>query len=168
MFGTYPRTAKWREDVRLRMLGKKNALGHKYSPTEETLLKITAKTRGQKRSDATKEKMRQAALQRVKEGRHNFYNPDREQVSVGKRNDGTYLEWSRSIKRRDGWRCQLKDEACSKKVIAHHIKVWAKYPELRYEVTNGITLCTSHHPRTREKEKALEPILSTLVDAIMR
>ena len=176
MFGTYPQlwTVEARKSASLRALGNKyslgnkNALGHAYSPTKETLLKITSKTRGQKRSDATREKMRQAALRRVKEGRHNFHNPNRDLVSVGKRNDGTYLEWSRAIKRRDGRRCKLKDDTCSKKVVAHHIKGWASYPELRYELSNGITLCTGHHPRTREREKELEPTLSTMVDAIMR
>ena len=32
---------------------------------------------------------------------------------------------------------------------------WTDYPELRYEVNNGITLCHFHHPREWKEEKRL-------------
>lgn len=31
---------------------------------------------------------------------------------------------------------------------AHHIRKWEDYPELRYEVSNGITLCRKCHKLT--------------------
>lgn len=50
--------------------------------------------------------------------------------------------WSRAVRERDG--------ACRRcgavmHLVAHHIKPWAKHPELRYDVTNGETLCRSCH-----------------------
>ena len=31
---------------------------------------------------------------------------------------------------------------------ADHIKPWAYYPELRYDINNGRTLCVEHHRLT--------------------
>lgn len=36
--------------------------------------------------------------------------------------------------------CGSKDE-----LHAHHVKPWAKYPKLRYVITNGLTLCRKCH-----------------------
>ena len=51
-------------------------------------------------------------------------------------------------------------------VVAHHILGFAQYPELRYEVNNGITLCHFHHPRKRIDEEKLIPVLKGLVEVI--
>ena len=50
-----------------------------------------------------------------------------------------YYEWRRSIFIRDEFICQ----ECGKKHIyieAHHIKKFADYPELRFDINNGLTL----------------------------
>ena len=49
---------------------------------------------------------------------------------------------------------------------AHHILAWRSYPELRYEINNGITLCHAHHPRGEAKEKRLVPRLQGLVSVL--
>ena len=47
--------------------------------------------------------------------------------------------------------------------IIHHIKGWKQYPELRYKVKNGITLCQHHHPKRRIDERKMIPIFKKLV-----
>lgn len=79
------------------------------------------------------------------------------------RNSPAHKEWSRSIKNRDGWKCKISNDDCSGKVVAHHILTWKDYPELRYEVNNGITLCHAHHPRKRNEEKELAPFFQEMV-----
>jgi len=79
------------------------------------------------------------------------------------RNGNRHKEWSKTVKNRDSWRCKINNQDCFGKVIAHHILPWAKFPELRYEVNNGITLCKFHHPRRRAEEVASIPVFQGLV-----
>uniref|UniRef100_A0A6M3IGK6 Homing endonuclease n=1 Tax=viral metagenome TaxID=1070528 RepID=A0A6M3IGK6_9ZZZZ len=60
------------------------------------------------------------------------------------RNSSKHKEWMHSVFRKDGWTCQR----CGYKgqsLVAHHIEAWSKNKELRYEASNGITLCRSCH-----------------------
>ena len=52
--------------------------------------------------------------------------------------------WRESVFAKDNWTCQK----CSNKggnLNAHHIKNFAQYPKLRFNVNNGITLCKNCH-----------------------
>lgn len=65
--------------------------------------------------------------------------------------------WRRRIFERDRYKCQKCGDDKGGNLRAHHIKTWANFPELRYELTNGITLCDSchkwvHSKRNIEKE----------------
>lgn len=53
-------------------------------------------------------------------------------------------KWTKDVYRRDNFTCQDCGERGGR-LNAHHIKEWAKYPELRYEADNGITLCEDCH-----------------------
>lgn len=61
-----------------------------------------------------------------------------------------YKEWRNKIFKRDNYTCQecKCKESVSGKLNAHHIKQFAKYPELRFDLTNGITLCKTCHKKT--------------------
>ncbi|MCP3686754.1 MAG: HNH endonuclease [bacterium] len=55
-----------------------------------------------------------------------------------------YKLWRESVYKRDGYTCQhCGTSGC--KVYAHHIKEGKDYPELRYDVDNGICLCKKCH-----------------------
>ncbi len=89
---------------------------------------------------------------------------DRTQLKKkNERNDMAYKEWSKNIKSRDGWKCRIFNQDCSGYLIAHHILSWSNFPELRYQLNNGITLCQAHHPMKRAEEKRLIPTFQELV-----
>ena len=72
-------------------------------------------------------------------------------------------KWSKSVKNRDKWVCRIADVNCDGRLEAHHILSWKDFPELKYEVNNGITLCHAHHPRKRVDEAKLSPYFQQLV-----
>lgn len=58
-----------------------------------------------------------------------------------------YKLWREEIFKRDDWTCQM----CGKKGVylnADHIKPFAYFPDLRFELSNGRTLCRDCHKLT--------------------
>ena len=96
---------------------------------------------------------------------HYLFIKDRTLLKDDSKERGGQLhrEWSRNVKNRDGWKCRIFNHQCSGRIEAHHILGWRDYPELRYEVNNGITLCHFHHPRKRNDEVRLSPYFSSLI-----
>lgn len=73
-----------------------------------------------------------------------------------------YIHWRRSVFERDVFKCKV----CKKggRVEAHHIYRWADYPELRYQLNNGITLCKSCHPIKKEDEIVMAQVFIGLIN----
>lgn len=99
--------------------------------------------------------------------KHHRWMVDRTQLNMARKQsyDSRYRDWSLSVKNRDGWRCKMANDLCSGRLEAHHILGWSNFPELRYELNNGITLCLAHHPRKRAEEKRLSSYFQSLVSA---
>lgn len=57
-----------------------------------------------------------------------------------------YKNWRKAVFERDDYACQ----ECGWRgyITAHHIKSFAHYPELRYDINNGKTLCEHCHSLT--------------------
>src|SRR5262245_6105488 len=52
-----------------------------------------------------------------------------------------YLAWRKAVLERDGYVCQSCGRQCKKYergLAAHHIRPYAEYPDLRYEVSSGL------------------------------
>ena len=61
-----------------------------------------------------------------------------------------YRLWREAVLARDNWTCQI----CGKRggdMESHHIKKFAKFPELRFAIDNGLTLCVGCHRRIEMK-----------------
>jgi 5-methylcytosine-specific restriction endonuclease McrA len=88
--------------------------------------------------------------------------------AVGKnenaRDDYRYKAWQDSVFTRDNFTCQdcsvtgqeligQGKTTCAQGLHAHHLKEWEIHISLRYEITNGITLCSSCHRKRHHKAR---------------
>jgi len=66
------------------------------------------------------------------------------------RNTFEYKEWRESIYKRDNYTCQNKNcKFCNNKrgteLHPHHIKLISEFPDLIFDINNGITYCKRFH-----------------------
>lgn len=59
-----------------------------------------------------------------------------------------YKIWAKTIKQRDNYTYQKCNKRGNGELHAHHIKPFASYPELRFDINNGITYCKACHRKT--------------------
>jgi hypothetical protein len=71
-------------------------------------------------------------------------------------NSPEYKRWRQQVYTRDKFCCRWPNCQNNKKLNAHHIKTWAHYPGLRFDVNNGITLCKEHHKMIQGMEDIYE------------
>lgn len=68
------------------------------------------------------------------------------------RNSQEYTEWRTKVFERDEYTCQH----CKKvgvELNAHHIKEFSKYPDKRFDIDNGLTLCVACHKEVHRKKR---------------
>jgi hypothetical protein len=125
-------------------------------------------------SDATKEKIRQKSLGRptwnkglrkskdpimkntgmVKENHPNWHGGISNINSII-RQTSEYKVWREEIFKRDNWTCQncqtrskMGNRVC---IEAHHLKSFKDYPELRFVISNGVTVCKKCHKEMKKE-----------------
>ena len=152
-------TDETKEKLKKVRRGPGNAFyGRKHS--EEAKRRMSEKKKGTKTGSTnprygkkrTDEEKRKISLKRVELGiAKGDKNPNwRGGVSRGRSAEmqtAAYKNWRKSVFERDVYTCQF----CGQKggdLHADHIKPWAFFPELRYDVKNGRTLCVSCHKTT--------------------
>lgn len=127
--------------------------GKKWSP--DVLLKFSLAKKGRRLSSETRQKMsdvhkRLNSVARLRSG----FGPDAANWQGGKtaeqkrlRNSTAYKEWRKHVFQRDDYTCQ----ACGQHggdLQADHELPFALYPDLRFEILNGRTLCIPCHKLT--------------------
>lgn len=131
--------------------------GHPSFLTEEHYRNIGIWHKGKRLSQETKDKISKANKGRI------ISEEERELRSkialkrwdiIGRKpqwknryKDSKYLRWHRKVFVRDNFTCQNCGQVGGN-LEAHHIKEWKNYPELRYLVENGQTLCKLCHSKT--------------------
>jgi hypothetical protein len=72
--------------------------------------------------------------------------------------------WKAAVLKRDGFKCQFPNCNCKKPLQIHHIQRYADFPTLRFEISNGITLCKIHHKQITGMEMIYQPFFMQVVN----
>lgn len=56
-----------------------------------------------------------------------------------------YKTWALAVKNRDNYTCQICNKRNGEELHSDHIKPFSLYPDLRFEISNGRTLCVDCH-----------------------
>lgn len=83
---------------------------------------------------------------------HQFIRFGADPTTQELRHSAEYKQWRRSVLQRDGWRCRYCQSDGD--LHAHHIKPWATFPDDRFLVNNGLTLCAPCHKAVHHGECA--------------
>lgn len=118
--------------------------GHNMPHTKDATIKMATSAKGKKYSDETN----------IKKGRkkenNNNWKGGITTVNELIRKTNPYKIWRKSVFERDNYTCQHcgEKEKVSGKLEADHIKPFAYFPNLRFEIDNGRTLCKECHKKT--------------------
>ena len=74
-----------------------------------------------------------------------------------------YIDWRNKVLKRDGFACQMPSCKIKKRLQVHHITPWSESSSLRYEISNGITLCYNCHKEVTKKEGAYVGLFFSIV-----
>lgn len=139
-----------------------------YKHTSEQKAKISAKIKGRRHSPEAIERMRIAQSNRSVEWKNNIADAKSgiKNPAYGKkgalspkwkggitpknlaiRNSPKAQQWRLAVFERDDFTCQACDMRGGK-LHAHHILAFSKFPEHRFDIKNGITLCVPCHKKT--------------------
>jgi hypothetical protein len=148
----YKITEEIRKKLRISHLGKK--------PSPEARKKLSDKMKGRKITWAKK-------ISESQKGMHNSPNTEFKKGHAGMireknpswkggitpintkiRNSVEYSLWRKAVFERDNYQCIWGGKAHGNKLHADHIKPFSEYPELRFAIDNGRTLCESCHRKT--------------------
>lgn len=85
------------------------------------------------------------------------------------RKSAEYADWRLAVWQRDQYTCQhCHGYGKSLPLHAHHIAAWLTNPELRFEVSNGLTLCWPCHIKEHRRLRGLAHLLKPARQLTMR
>lgn len=73
--------------------------------------------------------------------------------------------WSSEVYRKNGWHCIDCNIKCQKgSIVAHHLQNFADFPDLRFDVSNGVTLCRSCHAKRHNPHNKFVKVGSSVLN----
>ncbi len=170
----YKHTQEWKEKMSARMKGHKSFMPEWYEAwnkwikwatnngsfkkwhnlgmtgkkhTKETINKISISNTGVSPSEQSKEKNRIAHLGKMVGAQNHKWKWGITPINKKIRASSEMKIWRKSVFERDDYTCVF----CGVRWVelnADHIKRFCDYPDLRYDIGNGRTLCVSCHKKT--------------------
>lgn len=141
----------WSESTRVKIMAK---IG---SP--EYRMKVSQATLGRKLPQSAIEKLRLVAKKGIESP---FWKGGVSKANKMEYNSHRYKDWRKSVFERDNYTCQDCGVTGDKAYLtAHHIKAFAYFVELRYELSNGKTLCEDCHSKTDNYKGRAKRVLLT-------
>lgn len=130
--GCYSRSAAHKQKVSDWSKGNKYCEGRILSP--ETRKKISQALKGRPKPS-------------IRGMRNHSWKGGVTEINQKIRTSAPYKEWRKKVFERDNWTC-VWCRAKGVRLNADHIKPFADFPELRFEIDNGRTLCIPCHLST--------------------
>lgn len=96
----------------------------------------------------SRKKLSETHKKRVKEGKCHLYKGGIYPENLKIRKSLEYKLWREAVFKRDNFTCVWCNNNKSGNLEADHIKPFAYYPELRFAIDNGRTLCKDCHRKT--------------------
>ena len=134
--------------------------GKKGIYTEDTIKKMSSAKKGQIISKETREKLSKSHMgkkhteefkskmsERNKKEKNPSWKGGISEVNNTIRHSKEYKLWREAVFARDNYTCIWCGQ-CGGKLNADHIKPFTLYPELRFAIDNGRTLCVDCHKKT--------------------
>lgn len=146
-----------RPTISERLRGNQFAKGHHWKLSPETRARQSSAQRGNTKmlgrtqSLATRLKMSATHRARVAAGTHHAWKGGVTPIHVQQRLTVEYKLWREAVFKRDNYTCRsclARNEAGTGNDVyleAHHIQPFAEFPEFRFDVSNGLTLCRECH-----------------------
>lgn len=135
--------------------------GRKHS--DEAKAKMSAARKGKPspkkgipRTPEDKQKISEGTRQKTARGaQHYNYKNGAAMRALSDRRRIEYQDWRNAVFARDSYTCQKCGDATGGNLRAHHIQPFSSFPALRFDVTNGITLCHTCHELEHFKPESI-------------
>lgn len=144
-----PFSEEWKKKMSLSRIGKSPwNKGKKNIYSDEYRQKIRNGRAKQEFSIETRKKLSDAQKNKVKAGIHHLWKGGIYPINLSIRKSLEYKLWREAVFKRDNFSCVLCGNNKSGNLEADHIKPFSTYPEIRFAIDNGRTLCKECHRKT--------------------
>lgn len=114
---------------------------------------------GKKHTTETRARMSEITRERTPRGEsHYAYSHGRSQHHLSLRRKPEYIAWRNAVFARDDYKCRDCGDDRGGNLRAHHHKPIADFPELAYDIGNGVTLCHPCHELRHYKPDSIRNV----------